>query len=145
MLKILSLFLIFNFQITKELRDNNPALFTNQRIYHIPPEPLFKNQNHNFDFITDIPKDSVVSATLFFKTDLMEYYREFKLEGLFGLYQFFYDHKIYAGNYLQYYFIIKTKNTIHGIPLNEKGNLIPTNELLIDPVEYFKQQARLNK
>ena len=145
MLKILSLFLIFNFQIIKELRDNNPTLFKNQRLYHVPPKPLFKNRNHSLNFITDIPKDSVVSATLYFKTDLMEYYREFELEGIFGLYQFFYDYKIYTGNYLQYYFIIKTKNTFHGIPLNKEGNLIPTNELLIDPVEYFKQQARLNK
>ena len=145
MLKLLSIFLILNLQITKELRDKNPALFSNQRLYHSPPDPLFKNRNHTLDFITNIPKDSVISATLFFKTDSMKYFREFELNGLHGHYQFFYEHKTYPGNYLQYYFIIKTNKGIHGIPINDKGWLIPTNNLLIDPVEYFKQQTRLNK
>ncbi len=145
MLKVLSFFLVFNFQITKELRDDNPSLFTNQRLYHVPPDPLFKDRNHYLNFITDIPKDSVISATLFFKTDLMKFFREFELKGTSGLYQFFYDYKIFPGNFLQYYFIIKTQNSIYGTPLDNKGNLIHKNELLIDPVEYFKQQARLNK
>ena len=144
MLKIL-LALIFNFQIEKALRDDNPALFTNQRLYHSAPNPLFKGQKQTFDFITDIPKDSILSATLFFKTNFMQYYREFELEGLFGHYQYIYDPNTYPGDYLQYYFIIKTKNGIHGTPINEKGELIPANKLLIDRIEYFKQKTRLNK
>ena len=75
----------------------------------------------------------------------MGYFREFELKGQFGHYQFLYDHNIYPGTHLQYYFIIKTKQGIHGTPLNQKGELIPTNKLLIDPIEYFKQQSRLNK
>jgi hypothetical protein len=75
----------------------------------------------------------------------MGYYREFELEGQFGLYQFLYDHKKYPGTYLQYYFVIKTERGIHATPINQDGKLEPTNKLLIDPIEYFKQQSRLNK
>ena len=137
--------LLLNLQVDKEVRDDNPALFTNQRLYHAAPNPLFKDRNHILSFITDIPTDSVLSATLFFKTDFMGYFREFKLKGQFGHYQFLYDHNIYPGTHLQYYFIIKTEQGIHGTPLNQKGELIPTNKLLIDPIEYFKQQSRLNR
>ena len=137
--------LLLSLQIEKEIRDDNPALFTNQRLYHAPPSPLFKDRNHILNFITDIPKDSILSATLYFKTNFMGYYREFKLESQFGHYQFLYDHKTYPGTRLQYYFIIKTEHGIHGTPLNQKGELKPINKLLIDPVQYFKQQSRLNK
>ena len=58
-------------QIEKQVQDDNPGLFKNQRLYHAPPKPLFKERTHNLDFITDIPDDSVLSATLFFKTNLM--------------------------------------------------------------------------
>jgi hypothetical protein len=137
--------LFLSLQIKKEIRDNDPALFTNQRLYHAAPSPLFKDRNHILNLITDIPEDSVLSATLYFKTNFMGYYREFKLKGQFGHYQFLYDHNIYPGTHLQYYFIIKTEKGIHGTPLNQKGELEPTNKLLIDPIEYFKQESRLNK
>jgi hypothetical protein len=127
------------------LRDENPSLFTNQRLYHSLPKPLFKGRNYILDFITDIPKDSVLSSTLYFKTNFMGYYREFELGGQFGLYQFLYDHNTYPGTHLQYYFVIKTERGIHATPINQNGELEPTNKLLIDPVEYFKQQSRLNK
>ena len=54
-------------QIEKQVRDDNPGLFKNQRLYHAPPKPLFKERAHNLDFITDIPGDSVLSATLFLR------------------------------------------------------------------------------
>ena len=52
-------------QIEKQVQDDNPGLFKNQRLYHAPPKPLFKERAHNLDFITDIPEDSVLSGTLF--------------------------------------------------------------------------------
>ena len=55
LLKALSLLLLLNLQIDKEVRDDNPALFTNQRLYHAAPSPLFKDRNHILNFITDIP------------------------------------------------------------------------------------------
>lgn len=58
-------FLLFA-QIENQVRDDNPSLFRNQRIYHAPPKPLFKGRSHNLDFITNIPKDSVESAIIFF-------------------------------------------------------------------------------
>ena len=60
-------------QIEKQVRDQNPGLFKNQKLYHSIPNPFFKSRSHNLDFITDIPQDSVLAATLFFKTNLMEY------------------------------------------------------------------------
>ena len=145
MLILFSFLIILNLQITKELRDKNPAFFKNQRIFHSAPKPLFKNRNHTLDFVTDLPSDSIKSATLYFKTDSMSYFREFELEGTFGKYQFVFEHEVYAGSHLQYYFIIKTKDGIHGTPVNERGWIIPTNNLLIDPKEYFKQKKRLNR
>ena len=44
-------------QIEKQVRDENPGLCKNQRLYHAPPKPLFKERAHNLDFITDIPGD----------------------------------------------------------------------------------------
>ena len=132
-------------QIENQVRDDNPGLFKNQRLYHTPPKPLFKGRNHNLDFITDIPDDSVLTATLFFKTNFMAYYQEFSLKGTKGLYQFSYEHKTYPGTHLQYYFIIETDKNVHGCPINDQGELAPVNKLLIDPVQYFKQQSRLNR
>ena len=132
-------------QIEKQVQDDNPGLFKNQRLYHAPPKPLFKERAHNLDFITDIPEDSVLSATLFFKTNFMEYYQEFSLEGIQGLYRYTYDPKTYPGTYLQYYFVIKTEKELHGTPVNDQGELTPVDKLLVDPVQYFKQQARLNQ
>ena len=132
-------------QIEKQVQDDNPGLFKNQRLYHAPPKPLFKERSHNLDFITDIPDDSVLSATLFFKTNFMAYYQEFSLEGIQGLYRFTYNSKTYPGTHLQYYFVIKTETELHGTPVNDQGELTPVNKLLVDPVQYFKQQARMNQ
>ena len=146
MLKILYLipFLLIA-QIEKQDRDDDPSLFTNQRIYHAPPKPLFMGRGHVLDFITNIPKDSVESATIFFKTDSMQYYQEFLLEGRHGHYSFNYDPNIYPGTRLQYYFVIKSNTKIHGAPVNDEGELAPINKLLIDPIQYFKQKYRLNQ
>ena len=132
-------------QIENQVRDDNPGLFKNQRLFHSPPKPLFKGRSHNLNFITDVPDDSVLSATLFFKTDFMAYYQEFVLNGVKGLYQFTYDPKTYPGTYLQYYFVIETEKKVYGSPLNDQGELIPVKKLLVDPVQYFKQQGRLNQ
>ena len=86
-------------QIEKQVRDQNPGLFKNQKLYHSIPNPLFKSRSHNLDFITDIPQDSVLAATLFFKTNLMEYYQEFPLNrergffdyGVFQTIKFFFE------------------------------------------------------
>ena len=132
-------------QIEKQVRDKNPGLFKNQRLFHAPPKPLFKGRKHNLDFITDIPSDSIISASLFFKTNIMAYYREFEIEDEHGLFRFIYDPKIYPGTHLQYYFIIKTETGIHGSPINDNGELAPVKKLLVDPIQYYKQQSRLNK
>tara|TARA_Y100001970_G_C14188025_1_gene833726 strand:- start:1035 stop:1475 length:441 start_codon:yes stop_codon:yes gene_type:complete len=132
-------------QIEKQIRNDDPSLYKNQRVYHAPPKPLYKARTHDLDFLTDIPTDSVKSAILFFKTDSMKYYQEFSLEGNHGLYRFRYDPKLYPGTRLKYYFVIQTEMDIHATPVDQEGRLSPMDKLLIDPVQYFKQQARLNK
>ena len=132
-------------QIENQVRDDNPGLFKNQRLYHTPPKPLFKGRSHDLDFITNIPDDSVLTATLFSKTNFMAYYQEFSLKGTQGLYQFTYEPKTYPGTHLQYYFVIETDKNIHGCPINDQGELTPVDNLLIDPIQYFKQQSRLNR
>ena len=49
-------------QIEKQVRDQNPGLFKNQKLYHSIPNPFFKSRSHNLDFITDIPTSSVGGA-----------------------------------------------------------------------------------
>ena len=137
--------LILYAQIENQIRDDSPGLFTNQKIYHSPPKPFFKGRIHNIDFITDIPQDSILSATLFFKTNSMNYHREFSIKGKHGLYRFKYDPKVFPGTHINYYFVIKTKKEFFGSPLNDEGKLFPIDKLLIDPVQYYKQQSRLNK
>lgn len=132
-------------QIEYQVRDSNPGLFKNQRLYHIPPKPFFKDRSHKLNFITNIPSDSIVVNILFFKTNLMKYYQEIKLVGIAGSYTFLYNPKEYPGDRLQYYFIIKTKENLFGTPINDDGELQPVDRLLIDPRQYFDQQRRLNK
>ena len=132
-------------QIEKQVRDDNPGLFKNQRLYHSIPKPFFKSRAHNLDFITGIPEDSVLSATLFFKTNTMEYYQEFLIIRERGIYRFIYNPKKYPGTHLQYYFVLETKSEVYATPINDEGELSPVNKLLIDPIEHFKQKARLNK
>ena len=132
-------------QIEKQVRDDNPGLFTNQRVFHAPPKPFFKGRSHNLDFITDIPQDSIISATLFFKSSSMKYFREFSINGNYGLYRFKYDPATYPATNVEYYFVIKTDTQLFGTPITDKGELSPINKMLIDPVQYYKQQNRLNK
>ena len=132
-------------QIENQLRDDNPGLFKNQRIYHSAPSPFFKGRSYNIDFITDIPIDSILSSTLYFKTNQMKYYQEFQLSGKEGLYRFEYKPKNFPASRIQYYFTIMTQTGIYGAPINDLGNLTPVDKLLVNPVEYFKQQSRLNK
>ena len=138
---------IFYFNMLASKMKSGPLKikFKNQRLYHSIPHPLFKSRAHNLDFITDIPQDSVLAATLFFKTNLMEYYQEFSLNRERGIYRFVYNPKSYPGSRLQYYFVIETKEKVHGTPIDDNGELSPVDKLLIDPVEYFKQKERLNK
>ena len=87
----------------------------------------------------------LILFNVFFKTNLIAYYQEFTLEGIQGLYRFTYDPKTYPGTHLQYYFVIKAEKELHGTPVNDQGELTPVYKLLVDPVQYFKQQARLNQ
>mgnify|MGYP001240040227 CR=1 FL=1 len=150
-MKAVFLYLIFTTssilfaQIDKQTRDNSPGLYKNQRLFHSPPKPLFKGRKHDLDFVTSVPKDSIISGSLFFKTNSMTFYREFNLESTHGLFRFTYDPKIFPGTHLEYYFVMKTYKGIHAAPVDDNGELAPVNKLLIDPIQYYKQQARLNK
>ena len=132
-------------QIENQVRDKNPGLYKNQRLYHSPPKPLFKGRKHNLDFVTSVPKDSIISGSLFFKTNFMAFFREFNLESTHGLFRFTYDPKIFPGTHIEYYFVMKTSKGLHAAPVDDNGELSPINKLLIDPIQYYKQQARLNK
>ena len=132
-------------QIENQIRDDNPGLFKNQRIFHSAPSPFFKGRSYNIDFITDIPVDSILSSTLYFKTNQTKSYQEFQLSGTKGLYRFIYKPKTFPASRIQYYFTIMTQTGIYGSPINDEGNLTPVDKLLVNPVEYFKQQSRLNR
>ena len=132
-------------QIENQVRDTNPGLYKNQRLFHSPPKPLFKGRKHNLDFVTSVPKDSIISGSLFFKTNFMAFFREFNLESTHGLFRFTYDPKVFPGTHLEYYFVMKTTKGIHAAPIDDNGELAPVNKLLVDPIQYYKQQARLNK
>ena len=132
-------------QIEKQVRDTNPGLYKNQRLFHSPPKPLFKGRKHNLDFVTSVPKDSIISGSLFFKTNFMAFFREFNLENTHGLFRFTYDPKVFPGTHLEYYFVMKTTKGIHAAPIDDNGELTPVNKLLVDPIQYYKQQDRLNK
>ncbi len=142
---ILLKFSILFAQVEKQVRDKNPGLFKNQRLFHSPPKPLFKGRKHNLDFVTSVPTDSIISGSLFFKTNFMAYFREFKIKDAHGLFRFIYDPEIFPGTHLEYYFVMKTFTGIHASPIDDNGELAPINKLLIDPIQYYKQQARLNK
>lgn len=137
--------LILSGQIEKQVRDDRPDLFINQHLFHSPPKPFFKGRIHNLDFITDISADSIVSGTLFLKMNSKSSFQEYQLELSHGLFRFSYDPRIHPGRHIEYYFIVTTKDRIFGTPVDGNGDLKPIKKLLVDPVQYYKQQARLNK
>tara|TARA_B000000557_G_scaffold264306_1_gene269239 strand:- start:1381 stop:1830 length:450 start_codon:yes stop_codon:yes gene_type:complete len=144
--KMILFLLVNNFIISQNIEDPfNNSKILKYRLFHTPPKPLFISQTHFLDFVTDIPKDSVDEAILFFKTNNMDNYREFSLLGTHGLYRFKYDPKIYPGKSIQYYFVLKSGTNIYATPLNSKGKLVPINKRFLDPVQYYKQRARMNR
>ena len=145
---IFIIFLIFFIVVLAQNNETDPfsgSVILKHRLLHTPPKPLFENRSHYLDFITDIPGDSVEQVILFFKTNIMENYREFSIEGTHGLYRFKYDPKVYPGHSIKYYFVLKSGDTIYGIPLNSQGKLVPVEKRFIDPIQYYKQRARMNR
>ena len=111
------------------------------RLIHYPENPIFIGQKHNIDFITDIPKDSILSASLFFKTDSLINYQEISLDYKNGLYRFTYSPIVFPGKSIEYYLILQNINDIlYASPLNSKGKLSPMRRSLKDPKVYYKNK-----
>ena len=112
-----------------------------QRLFHYPKGPMFQGRKHNIDFITDVPTDSITAAILFFKTDSMKNYREFPLAGNNGLFRFQYDPRLFPADAIEYFFMIQARSDdFYAVPLNSKGELIPSRRLFTDPVLYYQQK-----
>ena len=113
-----------------------------QRLEHFQKTPMFQLRKYNFDFLTDIPNDSITFASIFFRTDSMKNYREISLTNSDGLYRFKYDPHQFPGIKIEYFFVLKTEiGEIHALPLNSKGELITAKHILIDAVKYYKQNS----
>tara|TARA_B100001250_G_scaffold110693_1_gene93428 strand:- start:95 stop:538 length:444 start_codon:yes stop_codon:yes gene_type:complete len=111
------------------------------RLIHYPENPIFLGQKHNLDFITDIPKDSISSASLFFRTDSLINYQEISLDYKEGLYRFTYSPIIFPGKSIEYYLVLQNINALlYASPLNSKGKLSPMRRVLIDPKIYYKNK-----
>ena len=111
------------------------------RLIHYPENPIFIGQKHNIDFITDIPKDSILSASLFFKTDSLINYQEISLDYKNGLYRFTYSPIVFPGKSIEYYLILQNINDIlYASPLNSKGKLSPMRRSLKDPKIYYENK-----
>tara|TARA_B100000700_G_scaffold37499_2_gene37087 strand:- start:4035 stop:4541 length:507 start_codon:yes stop_codon:yes gene_type:complete len=109
------------------------------RLVHYPENPIFLGQKHNIDFITDIPEDSILSTSFFFKTDSLINFQEIRLENKKGLYRYTYDPLFFPGNSIEYYLVVQDKNKLlYAAPLNSKGQLSPMIRNLLDPKDYFK-------
>tara|TARA_A100001011_G_scaffold210144_1_gene218399 strand:+ start:3227 stop:3667 length:441 start_codon:yes stop_codon:yes gene_type:complete len=111
------------------------------RLIHYPENPIFIGQKHNIDFITDIPKDSILSASLFFRTDSLINFQEISLDNKNGLYRFTYSPIIFPGKSIEYYLVLQNINDIlYASPLNSKGKLSPMRRSLKDPKIYYKNK-----
>ena len=111
------------------------------RLIHYPENPIFLGQKHNIDFITDIPKDSILSASFFFRTDSLINFQEILLDNKKGLYRFTYDPIIFPAKSIEYYLVIQNiTDLLYASPLNSKGKLSPMRRLLLDPKIYYKNK-----
>lgn len=111
------------------------------RLIHYPENPIFLGQKHNIDFVTNIPKDSILSANLFFKTDSSINFQEISLENKNGLYRFTYNPIIFPGSSIEYYLVLENINNIlFASPLNSKGKLSPMKRVLIDAKTYYENK-----
>tara|TARA_B100000579_G_C22716924_1_gene797358 strand:- start:82 stop:594 length:513 start_codon:yes stop_codon:yes gene_type:complete len=113
-----------------------------QRLEHFQKTPMFKLRKYKFDFLTDIPKDSISNASIFFRTDSMKNFREISLANSNGLYRFEYDPHQFPGFKIEYFFVVKMKlGEIHAFPLNSKGELTTAKHIFIDATEYYKRNS----
>lgn len=126
-------------QTTEELL--NKQFPQSQRIIHLPPDPFFKGRPYYLELVSDIPEDSVTSASLFIATEQSVRYLEFLLENYHGLYRFRYDPSKIIGNVLIYFFVLTTTDFgIYATPLTDAGKLDPVVIKPVDPVEYYNRR-----
>jgi hypothetical protein len=91
----------------------------------------------------DIPEDSLVSVTIFFKSDQSVDYQEIALQKHRGIYRFQYDPLKFVGDELSYFFVVSTKDfKLYAIPLNDKGRIAPVRLNPIDPVKYYQRRKK---
>jgi len=112
-----------------------------QYIFHLPSDPFFKGRPYYLELVSDIPEDSVTSASLFIATEKSVRYLEFPLENYHGLYRFRYDPLKITGNVLIYFFVLTTTDFgIYAAPLTDEGKLDPVVIKPVDPVEYYNRR-----
>lgn len=109
------------------------------KLLHKPPRPFFQGRPYNLEFFSDLPKDSVETLALFFKTEANLEYWEVPLEPYRGRYRFRYDPKLHPGEEITYFFVAIMKNAgIYAVPLNGDGKLAPYYIRLVDPIKYYE-------
>ncbi len=137
------------FSQTKHLNTDKTIIFDiieEIKLFHSPPEPLFIGRPFELSLVTELNEALLSSVLLFFKTNKMENYREITLHGESGLYNYKIDTKIFSGESIDYFFVVKTLDgRIYGAPVDENKIVSPIKKTFIDPVKYFEQKKRLNQ
>ena len=109
------------------------------KLLHNPPRPFFQGRPYNLEFFSYLPKDSVETLSLFFKTDQTLEYREVPLKPYRGRYRFRYDPKLYPGDEITYFFVVVMKNAgLYAVPVYGDGKLAPFRVRPVDPIKYYE-------
>lgn len=114
-----------------------------QILLHRPPSPFFRGRPYFLDLFVDVPGDSLMSVSIFFKTENSVKYWETAMIKWRGRYRFEYDPDRFPGDTLRYFFVVTEKNfSIHSTPLDNNGKIKPVTIYRVDPGEYRKRRAR---
>lgn len=110
-----------------------------QRLFHHPPLPFYKQRPYNLEVVVDIPRDSLESVSIFLKTDQMSSYQEVPLESYRGRYLFRFDPQEYPGELLNYFLVATTKGfRLYAVPLNKSGRIKPYKIRPLDPIRTYE-------
>ena len=112
-------------------------------LLHLPPKIIFDDRPTKLQLYVDIPEDSIVTVSIFYRTNAMENMQEIPLAKVRGFYAFNFDPGFQGGDSVTYFFTVAAiDQSMHATPLDKNGKIKPYNKPLVDPIKYFEERLK---
>ncbi len=140
---MVSVFLALLFQTADTIPTspfNGQTFLETVRIVHHPPEIMFERRPYDLACYVDFPEDSILSVTLFLKTDKSSFYQEIDLSRFYDMYSYRWLDNELKYSTVEYFFLVETTGTIFATPLDSSGSIQPVKRTILNPVEYYRRR-----